>query len=177
MVQLKFINYHRSGNKNVCQGYVNLELLINEKFVAYGTMVKILATLRSFCANACYLMQKLKPAMRRVYSPQCFGNKFFYCVWKNKYLKHSYHQKVKLWYKFIAKTLRKIHPLPITISTFCIKQHPLTQGLFKINKILTIAPYAANSSFTDNTKFTFTLTNVIISKLVVNIWTLTASIT
>ena len=46
--------------------YVNLELSVNEKFVAYGTMVKILATLKSSCAKACYMIQKLEPATDRV---------------------------------------------------------------------------------------------------------------
>ena len=38
--------------------YVNLELLVNEEFAAYGTMVKILATLNSPAAEVCYLIQR-----------------------------------------------------------------------------------------------------------------------
>ena len=56
----------------------NLELLVNENFVVYRTMVKILATLKSPCAKPCHLIQKLKPVIERVYLPQCFGNIFFH---------------------------------------------------------------------------------------------------
>ena len=45
LVQLKFICYHRSGKKNIYLMYVNLQLSVNENFSAYGTMVKILATM------------------------------------------------------------------------------------------------------------------------------------
>ena len=41
--------------------YVNLELLVNEEFVAYETMVKILVILNAL--------------LKRVYLPQYFGNK------------------------------------------------------------------------------------------------------
>ena len=44
--------------------------MVNEKFVAFGTMVKILATFKSPCAKACYLIQNLKPSIERVYLPQ-----------------------------------------------------------------------------------------------------------
>ena len=50
--------------------YVNLELLVNEIIVAYGSMVKVLATLKSSCAKACYLIQKREPVTERVYLPQ-----------------------------------------------------------------------------------------------------------
>ena len=114
--------------------YVNLELSVNEKFVAYGIMVKILANLKSPCSNACYLKQKAKPAIEKVWLRQCFGNKIFLswfdlrniiklkkiivpyaihfcCVWDTKSLKPSYLQQVKLWKKkFIAKTVGQIHP-------------------------------------------------------------------
>ena len=75
-------------------------------------MVKILATLKSHCAKACYLIQKLEPAFERVYLPQCFSNilffiiglaedmkalkisvpytYFFSCIWETKFLKPSY---------------------------------------------------------------------------------------
>ena len=51
-------------------GYANLELLVNEKFVLYITMVKILATLKNLYAKA-YLSSdtKLKPATERVRHP------------------------------------------------------------------------------------------------------------
>ena len=57
--------------------YVNFQLLVNENFVVYGTMVKILATLKSSYAKAYYLIQKLEPFIERVYFPQCYGNKLF----------------------------------------------------------------------------------------------------
>ena len=41
---------------------------------------------------------------------------------------------------------------------------PLAQGLSKVAKILTIVPYATNSLFTNNSKFTYTQANVIISR-------------
>ena len=47
--------------------YVNLELSVNNKFVAYGTTIKILATLKSCCVKVCYLIQKLEPAIEMVY--------------------------------------------------------------------------------------------------------------
>ena len=47
--------------------YVNLELLVNEKCVAYETLVKILATLKSLCAKGCYLIQKPEPVIGRLY--------------------------------------------------------------------------------------------------------------
>ena len=74
LVQLRFVYYHSSGNATV---YANLELSTNAKFVAYGTMVKILETLKSSCIKPCYLTQKLEPAIERMYFPQCFGNTFF----------------------------------------------------------------------------------------------------
>ena len=39
--------------------YENLELLVNEKLVAYGTRIQILAALKSACAKRCYLIQKI----------------------------------------------------------------------------------------------------------------------
>ena len=45
----------------------------NEKFVAYGTVVKIFAILKSPCAKGCYLIQKLEPVNGRVCLPQCFA--------------------------------------------------------------------------------------------------------
>ena len=53
-------------------------LSVNEKFVAHGKMVKILATLKSSCAKACYLIQNLKPAIESVYLPQCLALSFFF---------------------------------------------------------------------------------------------------
>ena len=58
-------------------GYVNLELSVNEKLVAYGTIVKTLAILKSPCAKDRYLTQKPEPVIGRVYLPQCFDNKSF----------------------------------------------------------------------------------------------------
>ena len=63
--------------KTFARVYVNFELLVNEKFVAHGTMVKILATLKNLSAKAYYLIQKLEPAIEKVYLPQCFLNKIF----------------------------------------------------------------------------------------------------
>ena len=54
--------------------YANLELSVNEQFVVYGTRVMILAVLKGPCANECYLIQTLEPAIGRVYLSQCFGN-------------------------------------------------------------------------------------------------------
>ena len=59
--QLKFVYYHRSGNKNIDQGVCQLELSVNVKFVACGTVVTILAILKSPCAMECYLIQKPEP--------------------------------------------------------------------------------------------------------------------
>ena len=39
--------------------YENLELLVNEKLVAYGTRIHILAALKSACAKRCYLIQTI----------------------------------------------------------------------------------------------------------------------
>ena len=62
LVHLKFTanpeileKYCKSRNKVLARVYGNLELSVNEKFVAYGTMVKILATLRSSYAKASML--------------------------------------------------------------------------------------------------------------------------
>ena len=68
--------------------------------------------------------------------------------------------------KIIAKTLGQTHPFNSRFK-FYIKQHALAQELFKVTKILTIVPYATNFSFTNNSKFTYTLANVFISRLVV----------
>ena len=57
---------------------VNLELSVNGKFVAYGKMVKILWTLKSPCAKACYLIQKIDPAIERVYLLRSFGKNVFF---------------------------------------------------------------------------------------------------
>ena len=59
--------------KTFARVYVNLQLSVNEKFVAYETIIKILATLKSSRAKVCYLIQKLEPTIERMY----FGNKFF----------------------------------------------------------------------------------------------------
>ena len=58
--------------------YVNLELSVNEEFVAFGTMVKILTILKSNCAKGCHLLQKLEPVTGRVYLPQCCDYKFLF---------------------------------------------------------------------------------------------------
>ena len=42
---------------------VNLELSVNEEFVAYGTVVKILVILKCPRANGCGLIQKLEPVI------------------------------------------------------------------------------------------------------------------
>ena len=59
LVHLKFTakvqKYCKSRNKVLARVYGNLELSVNEKFVAYGTMVKIVATLRSSYAKASML--------------------------------------------------------------------------------------------------------------------------
>ena len=109
--------------------HVNLELLVNGKFVVFG-MVKVLVTIKSSYAKACYLIQKLECAIERVYLLQCFCFKiwlaedvkvlkisvpyaihFFGCVWYVFRLKHSCLQQVKLSKKkFVAKTLGQIHP-------------------------------------------------------------------
>ena len=39
--------------------YENLELLMNEKLVAYGTRIQILAALKSACPKRCYLIQTI----------------------------------------------------------------------------------------------------------------------
>ena len=57
------------------------------------------------------------------------------------------------------------YTLPTTGSSFCIKQHPLAQEPFKIAKIFTIVSYAINS-LTNNSKFAYTLANVLISRFV-----------
>ena len=62
--------------KRFTRVYANLKLLVNEEFVAYGTMVKILATLKSVFAKKYYFVQKREPVIERVYLPQYFGNKF-----------------------------------------------------------------------------------------------------
>ena len=58
--------------------YVNLELSVNEKFVAYGIMVKILANLKSPCSNACYLKQKAKPAIEKCDCANVLAINFFF---------------------------------------------------------------------------------------------------
>ena len=45
---------------------VNLEVLVNEKFIAYGTMIKNLGTLKSPCVRGCNLIGKLEPITGRV---------------------------------------------------------------------------------------------------------------
>ena len=61
--------------------YVNFELLVNEKFAAYGTIIKVFATLKSPYAKACYLILKLEPAIERLHLPHCFGTKCFFIIW------------------------------------------------------------------------------------------------
>ena len=66
----------------------------------------------------------------------------------------------------IAKTLvKKTHST--AASSFLHHTTCFRTGLFKVAKILTIIPYAANYSFTNNSKFTYTETNVFISRPVV----------
>ena len=175
--------------KTLARVYVNLELSVNEKFVADGIMVKILANLKSPCSNACYLKQKAKPAIEKVWLRQCFGNKIFLswfdlrniiklkkiivpyaihfcCVWDTKSLKQNLHIFSKSNYEkrnLLPKQWDK-YTLPIAGSSFCINSQPLAQGLFRIAKILTIMPYTTNFSFTNNFKFTYTLANAIISR-------------
>ena len=73
-----FIYYQKSRNKNICQGIHKFGIIgTNEKFVAFGTVVKILATLKSPSAKAYYLIQKLEYPIGRVYFSQYFGNNFF----------------------------------------------------------------------------------------------------
>ena len=43
--------------------------------------------------------------------------------------------------------------LSVTGSSFCIKWHPIKQGLIKVTKILTTIPCATSFSFTDNFKY------------------------
>ena len=57
--------------------YENLELSVNGKFIADGTMVKISATLKSSCVKTCYLIQKLEPATETVYLPPMFWQQIF----------------------------------------------------------------------------------------------------
>ena len=45
---------------------VNLEVLVNEKFIAYGTMIKNLGTLKSPCVRGCNLIGKLEPITGRI---------------------------------------------------------------------------------------------------------------
>ena len=45
LVQLKFVYYHRSWNKNICQGVCKFAIISKRKISAYGTMVEILAIL------------------------------------------------------------------------------------------------------------------------------------
>ena len=54
-----------------------MELSVTETFFAYCAMVKILATLKSPCAKACYLTQKLELVVERVDMPESFENKYF----------------------------------------------------------------------------------------------------
>ena len=61
------VYYHRAGKKTFARVYINLELSVNEKFVACGTKIKILEILKSRCTKECYLIQKLESAIRRVY--------------------------------------------------------------------------------------------------------------
>ena len=46
--------------KTFARVYVDLELSVNKKFAAYGTRVKILATLKSPCAKSCHMIQKFE---------------------------------------------------------------------------------------------------------------------
>lgn len=46
---------------------VNLELLVNEKFVVCGTICKILLTLKSPYVTGYQLIQRLDPIIRRLY--------------------------------------------------------------------------------------------------------------
>ena len=57
--------------------YINLELSVDEKFVAYGTIDKNLTSLKSPWAKACYLIQKPEQVIEKVYLHQCFGDNFF----------------------------------------------------------------------------------------------------
>ena len=55
-------------------------LSVNEKFDAYWTMATILSIFKSRCAKACFSLQKLEPAIARVYLPQCFDDKFLFAL-------------------------------------------------------------------------------------------------
>ena len=69
------------GKNTFARVHINLELSVNEKFVAYGSVVKVLATLRSPRAKTCYLIYAIeKLAIEKVYLPQCFGNNFFFII-------------------------------------------------------------------------------------------------
>ena len=65
---LKFIYYHRSGNKTIfAKVYVNLVLSVNEKFVVSRSMVKISAAFKGPFTKGCYLIQIVEPVIGRVY--------------------------------------------------------------------------------------------------------------
>ena len=90
------------------------------------------------------------------------------CVWDTKSLKayHKTHlQQVKISKKkFVAKTLELIHP---SNNKFTFSYQIASFGTQTLAKILTIVPYSTNYSFTNSSKFTYTLANVIISRPVV----------
>ena len=89
---------------------------------------------------------------------------FLRSVWDTKYFKSSYLQRVKSWNKkFIAKNLGK-YALPITGSSFFYQMTSFNLVTLRSYQILIIAANATNSSFTDNSKFTCIMANVIISK-------------
>ena len=52
----------------ICQSvYLNLELSVNEKFVAYMGQWLRFGNLKSPYAKGCYLIQKIESAIERVY--------------------------------------------------------------------------------------------------------------
>ena len=47
--------------KTFARVQVNLKLSVNEKFVAYGAMVKIIASVKGSFTKGCYFMEKPEP--------------------------------------------------------------------------------------------------------------------
>ena len=164
--------------------YVNLQLSVNKKFVAYGTMVKILATLKNLCTKGYYLIQKFELVIGRVYLSKCFGNKLFLpqfdmlkimkilkiqCPIRNR---KNVLRKGHLFFraaissvspiikeKTIAKTLEKIHPFNSRFEILYLI-NAMTQRFFKVAKILIIVPFVTYFPFTYNFKFAYTMANV-----------------
>ena len=75
-LQLKFVCYHRSGSKNICQGVYKFGIISKWKNCVWDNGQDFGNLKKSPCQGMLF-DTKTWPAIERLYLPQYFGNNFF----------------------------------------------------------------------------------------------------